>query len=438
MKSRRLEVRIRLLIICFAALIIMVFSGVGWVILLDSEDEIHDKFFVQAAADIALGKTGATLPEGITAHPNADFLKNKMQLHEVPTTPGLHDIFANDDLSRSEVIRTFPDRLKLWIFLGYEREFRLWIAPHESTGKIHAVLADLSVLEVSEQETEHAEKRLLILSAMLFLVALGVSQLIARWALKPVRVLTCRVLSAPVDVKASPLQKEFPDDEIGQLAYALDDYRQRLGQAISRESHFLSDCSHELRTPIATMKSAIDLLDQTQEDVAARERIIARMRRSSQRMERLVRTFLLLARQRKVPGSADALNVVVTVRQVVDEIRILHPENSLKVSIHSDHEVLLEVDFETLTILCHNLIGNAFHYAGGGILDISIRSDKNFVSLVFQDDGPGFPQLPSRTSAVGNGIGLSLVERLCEACLWKFSRGPGPQGGARAEVIIAK
>ena len=98
MKSTRLEVRIRLLIICFAALIIMVFSGVGWIILLDSEDEIHDKFFVQVAADIALGKTGATLPEGITAHPNADFLKNKMQLHEVPTTPGLHDIFANDDL----------------------------------------------------------------------------------------------------------------------------------------------------------------------------------------------------------------------------------------------------------------------------------------------------------------------------------------------------
>ena len=50
MKSTRLEVRIRLLIICFAALIIMVFSGVGWIILLDSEDEIHDKFFVQVAA----------------------------------------------------------------------------------------------------------------------------------------------------------------------------------------------------------------------------------------------------------------------------------------------------------------------------------------------------------------------------------------------------
>ncbi|MFY7819102.1 MAG: sensor histidine kinase [Akkermansiaceae bacterium] len=438
MKSTPLEVRIRLLIICFAALIIMVFSGIGWIILLDSEDEIHDKFFAQAAADIASGKSSATLPEGITAHPDAHFLKNKMQLHEIPTTPGLHDIFANDDLSRSKVIRTFPDRLKLWLSLGYEREFRLWIAPHESTGKIHAVLADLSILEVSEQETERAEKRMLIVSAMLFLVALGVSQLIARWALKPVRVLTRRVLSDPVDVKASPLQKEFPDDEIGQLAYALDDYRERLGQAISRESHFLSDCSHELRTPIATMKSAIDLLDHNQEDVAARERIIGRMRRTSQCMERLVRTFLLLARERRAPESAGVVEVEATVRQVVDEIRMLHPENSLNVSIHSDHEVLLEVDFETLTILCHNLIGNAFHHAGGGILDISIRSEMNFVSLVFQDDGPGFPELHTRTSAVGNGIGLSLVERLCEACQWKFSRGPGPKGGARAEVIIAK
>jgi hypothetical protein len=45
MKPARIESRIRLLIISFASLIILVFSGIGWLILLDAEDEIHDRFF---------------------------------------------------------------------------------------------------------------------------------------------------------------------------------------------------------------------------------------------------------------------------------------------------------------------------------------------------------------------------------------------------------
>jgi hypothetical protein len=210
MKPARIESRIRLLIISFASLIILVFSGIGWLILLDAEDEIHDRFFSQTAADIAAGKFGPDLPIGISAHPNADFLKNKMQLREIPSAPGLHEIFANDELTRSEWIRTFSDRLRLWLILGYEQEFRLWIAPQDSVGNNRVVLADLSVLEVSERETARAGKRMLILSALLFLIALGVSQLITSWALKPVRVMTRRVLHDPGEVGASHLHLDYP------------------------------------------------------------------------------------------------------------------------------------------------------------------------------------------------------------------------------------
>jgi signal transduction histidine kinase len=435
MTSPRLESRIRLLIICLAALVILVFSGIGWLILLDAEDAIHDRYFSPTAADITAGKFGPDLPKGISAHPNADFLKSKMQLREIPSVPGLHEIFANDDLTRSEWIRTFFDRLRLWLILGYEREFRLWIAPQDSVGNNRVVLADLSALEVSEQETARAGKRMLILSALLFLIALGVSQLITRWALKPVRVLTRRVLHDPGEMRASRLHLDFPEDEIGRLASALDDYRHRLGKAIFRERHFLSDCSHELRAPIATIKSALDLLDQTAEPTA-RGRISGRIRRSAQRMERLVQTFLLLAREQKPPASAGALDVGKLIRQVAAEIRSLHPDHTMKISILEDSEVLLEADAEILTVLCHNLIGNAFQHARGGLLEISICSNPESVSLVFQDDGQGFPQLPGPASPGNYGIGLSLVARICETCGWSFMGSPSPIGGARLEVGI--
>lgn len=436
MRPSRLESRIRLLIVCFAALIILVVSGIGWIILLDAEDAIHDRYFIKTAENIVNDRSGATLPAGVTAHADASFLMEKMRLHEIPSTPGLHEIFANDDLTRSVVVRTFFDRLRLWIILGYEREFRLWIAAEKGRGDARVVLADLSITELSEAEADKASRRLFMLSALLFLLALGVGQLITQWALKPVRDLTRRVIHDRVDTKAPLLRKDFSTDEIGKLAIALDEYRQRLEEALLRERHFLSDCSHELRTPIATLKSALDLLDHAASDAVARDRITGRMRRSAQRMERLVRTFLLLARERRPPANAEPVKIEAVIRSVVDEVGALYPVHPLKIAIQSDRELMLEIDTETLSVLCHNLIENAYLHAGGGLLEITIRSDEESVSLVFQDDGPGFPELPGPTVPGGYGIGLSLVKRLCKACNWTFTRGLGQRGGARLQVGI--
>jgi signal transduction histidine kinase len=435
MSLGRLELRIRLLIVCLASLIITTFALVGWMILLDAEDAVHDRYFATAAVDIAAGRSGPSLPAGLSAHPDATFLREKLGLREVPTTPGLHDIFANDDMTQSEVIRTFPDQLRLWFILGYEREYRLWIAPKDSTNEIQAVLADLHTLEVSEAGTTQAVWRLAILSAALFLLALAASQLITRWTLKPVRILTELVLGDPAEPATSRFRESLPSDEVGQLAAALDSYRQRLSEALARERHFLSDCSHELRTPIATLKSALELQGK---DPASSQRLLAQMQRSTQRMERLVQTFLLLARAQTPPADAYPIDVGAMIRQVVEENRILHPGHPLKIAVtlHDLSQVMLKIHGESLAILCHNLIGNAYLHAGGGNLEICVHATQNLVSIVFEDDGPGLPEPSSVQAPTQNGIGLSLVERICRARGWSFKRGPGALKGARLEIRI--
>jgi signal transduction histidine kinase len=438
MSPSRLELRIRLLVVCLAGLVIATFAAVGWVILLEAEDAIHDRYFATAAADLAAGRSGTSPVAGLSAHADASFLRDKMGLREIPTNPGLHDIFANDDLSRSEVIRSFPDRIRLWFVLGYEREYRLWIPPRESAGDIRAVLADLSTLEVSEAATDEATRRLLILSAVLFLLALAASHLITRWTLGPVRRLTQLVLGDPADPAVSRFRESLPGDEVGQLAAALDSYRQRLGEALARERHFLSDCSHELRTPIATLRSALDLHGKSGGDPASGGRLLAQMRRTAQRMERLVQTFLLLAREQTPPADACAVDVGAMVRQVVEEIRALHPGHPLRiaVAVHCPSNATLSIHGESLAVLCHNLVGNAYIHAGGGNLEITVRKEEGSVSIAFEDDGPGLPERSSAPSAAGHGIGLSLVERICRARGWTFNRGPGALGGARLEIRI--
>lgn len=428
--------RIRLLVTCLTGLVTLLFAGIGWIILLDAEDALHDAYFVAAAKGVADGGSPGLLPAGVSAHPDADFLSSKMNLRDIPAAPGTYEIFANDDLTQSMLVRGFGDRLRLWFVLGYEREYRLWIGSGGASGRQVFVLADLSTQEVSEGATDAAIHKLIFLSAGLFLVALGVSELITRWTLKPLRRLTGRVVREDAATSGARFHADFPKDEIGQLAAALDDYRSRLEEMLARERRFLSDCSHELRTPIATLTTALDILGTPAERGANHDQVRERLRRSAHRMERLVRTFLLLARDRTPPVDPEATDVGELVHGVAEEIRALHPRASLVVNLVYPSPTLVRINSEALSILCHNLIGNAYLHVGEGKLEITVRRQDRSISMVFTDDGPGLPDNPSSYARGGNGIGLTLVERVCKACGWSFHKGSSSEGGAKLEIIM--
>lgn len=426
--------RIRLLVVCLTALITVLFAGIGWIILLDAEDAIHDTYFTTAAQSVAEGKNPDMLPAGVSVHRDAGFLRSKMNLRDIPDKPGLYEIFANEDLSQSLLVRNLSDRLRLWFVLGYEREYRLWVGPEGPRAGTTVVLADLSTQEFSEAATDTAIHRLMLLSAGLFIVALGVSELITRWTLTPLRRLTGSVTRNEAATNGGRFHADFPRDEIGRLAAALDDYRSRLEEALARERRFLSDCSHELRTPITTLTTALDILDA--ESGSGNDQVKARLRRSVQRMERLVRTFLLLAREQTPPNDPEEIDIGKLVLNVAEEVRTLNPRSTLAVGLSCPEPVLVRINGEALAILCHNLISNAYLHVGEGRLDINILRQDRSVTLVFTDNGPGLPESPSSYARSGNGIGLTLVERVCKACRWTFVRGSAPEGGARLEIVI--
>lgn len=428
--------RIRLLVACLTGLVTLLFAGIGWIILLDAEDALHDAYFVAAAKGVADGGNPGLLPAGVSAHSDADFLSSKMNLRDIPAAPGIYEIFANDDLTQSILVRGFGDRLRLWFVLGYEREYRLWIGSRGTPGRPVFVLADLSTQEVSEGATDAAIHKLIFLSAGLFLVALGVSELITRWTLKPLRRLTGRVVREDAATAGARFHADFPKDEIGQLAAALDDYRSRLEEMLARERRFLSDCSHELRTPIATITTALDILGTPAEKGANHDHVRERLRRSAHRMERLIRTFLLLARDRTPPVDPEVTDVGELVHGVAEEIRALNPRGSLAVNLVYPSPIMVRINSEALSILCHNLIGNAYLHVGEGKLEITVRRQGQSISIVFTDDGPGLPENPSSYARGGNGIGLTLVERVCKACGWSFHKGSSSEGGAKLEIIL--
>src|SRR3546814_2244974 len=78
--------------------------------------------------------------------------------------------------------------------------------------------------------------------------------------MSPVSELARRLQASGDSMQPDQLAAHFPEDEVGQLASALDDYAERLTEVVQRDREFNADVSHELRTPLAVVKGAVELL----------------------------------------------------------------------------------------------------------------------------------------------------------------------------------
>jgi signal transduction histidine kinase len=443
----RLALRIRLLLVGLATAITAASTVGGWVLLIEVEDLVQDTYLGALLRQVALADAASPLPPGVVRLTDAAWLTRHHDLHAVPTARGLHEIFADDEGRRAVIPRGPLDHVKLWLIEPREREYRLWVEPAEEGRAAVWVLADLQNREFSETNLSGVQVWLGVLSAGILLASLLASAVITRWALRPMLALAERVRAREAEREAGrhdevALASGLPDDEIGYLARMLDAYHERLRETLTRERRFIADCSHELRTPVTTLKGATMLLRELPPEAEARERLLARLERSVRRMERLIQTFLMLAREKRLPEPTGEVDLAEVVREVVDEWRALHSGHALAVEVTAPEPVRVRCHREGVAVLAHNLIGNAFAHLAGGRLEITVaRAASGVAILRFEDDGPGLPEFAPRSAVAekggpGYGLGLSLVDRLCAAQGWNIAKRPRVGGGTWIEVTV--
>ena len=125
-------------------------------------------------------------------------------------------------------------------------------------------------------------------------LALGIW--LSRRVLRPVTELAARLRDFRRVGKVEPLAPNVADDEVGELAQALDEYAERLTALVERDREFNSDVSHELRTPLAVISSTTELLQSSPDlDDKLRERL-KRIERSSRQATEMIEALLLLSR----------------------------------------------------------------------------------------------------------------------------------------------
>jgi signal transduction histidine kinase len=275
------------------------------------------------------------------------------------------------------------------------------------------------------------------------LVFTALSLLVGWWAasrvMSPVSELAQRLRESGRSSQPEALAAHFPDDEVGQLASALDDYATRLTEVVQRDREFNADVSHELRTPLAVVKGAVELLlSQPGLEDKTRARLL-RIQRAEQQCTDLISALLLLSRNERGHGAADVARIA---EQLLDMHRAQLGGKPLQLRLQGEHGLVVDAPAAAVAVALGNLIGNAVKYTAAG--EVVVQLLPNAVEVV--DSGPGltaedaarlFERGYRGTHAEhtqGGGIGLSIVRRLCDLYGWNVRVVPGPDHGVVATL----
>lgn len=293
-------------------------------------------------------------------------------------------------------------------------------------------------------ESERTKRRFNQQLVIVIVVFTGFSFLIGWWSasrvMSPVLELAKRLKRSRAGLN-EPLANDFADDEVGQLASALDDYAARLTQVVQRDREFNADVSHELRTPLAVIRGAIELLLARAEiDDKTRNRLL-RIQRAEQQCTDLISALLLLSRNERGQGTTDVARVA---EHLLDAHRAQLGGKPVTLRLEGDRGLMADAPEAAVAVALGNLIGNAVKYTSEG--EVVVRLHPDAVEVV--DSGPGLsPEDAARLfergyrgthagHSQGGGIGLSIVRRLCELYGWNVHVKPGAGRGVVAMLTF--
>jgi signal transduction histidine kinase len=277
------------------------------------------------------------------------------------------------------------------------------------------------------------------------LLSLAIGLWLSRKVLKPVTQLAQRLRDFRKAGKAEPLAQHFADDEVGELALALDEYAARLTAMVERDREFNSDVSHELRTPLAVIASTTELLQGSPDLTPKLAERLKRIERASRQATELIEALLLLSRaERRGPTRGETTEVGKVAADVIESQRPQLRGKPVEIELAANEPVTVNAPASVLSVALTNLIGNAIKYT----LEGTVRVDVGQGRIEVIDTGPGIkPEDAERlfqrgvrgegAGGSGAGLGLAIVRRLCDLYGWHVSMRPrADTNGAIASIVF--
>lgn len=201
-------------------------------------------------------------------------------------------------------------------------------------------------------------------------------------------------------ISATDLDQRLPpagdNDELGRLGRTLNEMLARIQASVARERSFFSDASHELRSPLAMLRTELELIARERPTGPALQSAAGSAIEETERLSRLTDDLLLLARAddhqlalRQGRASASEL-----LHQAGDRVRPQVAAAEIQVSVDVPGDAYLDVDRDRIAQALDNLVANALRYARSHV-ELSARAQGASLELHVTDDGPGPIQLPA-------------------------------------------
>ena len=243
-------------------------------------------------------------------------------------------------------------------------------------------------------------------------------------ALKPLRSLSDEIGEITENELSQRIEGFISNDEIGSLADSFNQMLVRLDKAFSDQKRFSSDAAHELKTPIAVMKTNLDVLRlDDRPTLEAYDKTICVMERQTKRMAALVDNLFAMTTQGGYEFN-DELDFDEMFAGIVSELESRINEKKLTVVLHPCGYRII-ANSVMLTRAFSNLVENAVKYnVVGGSIDIYVQSNGKWYTATVSDNGIGIPPekieqifkpfycADKSRSTEGAGLGLAIVSEI--------------------------
>ena len=309
----------------------------------------------------------------------------------------------------------------------------------------------VTVAETLHDRREQAREILLLAVVMQTLLIVCVLSLVwfgVRRGLRVLDPLTARLAARSNEL--TPIDGPDVPQEIQPLTRTIDALFGRLRDMLALHDRFIADAAHQLRTPLAGLKTQLELaLDQPMPPAAAG--MVRQAREATDRIARMANQLLALARAE--PGAMAGAMESMDLAEVIGELVDASVHAALDRDVDLGFELAaarVEGDATLLRELATNLIDNAVRYCGrGGHVTVRSYVESGHAVLEVEDDGPGIP--PEERERVlerfyrlddapgpGSGLGLAIVKEIAAMHRAELRLGSGSGGrGLRATVRFA-
>jgi heavy metal sensor kinase len=296
------------------------------------------------------------------------------------------------------------------------------------TGQIDAVTTEEFQRRINANTLDQLRDFSFIALGVLFVASLAVGWVISGQVLAPI----ARITDVARDIQATDLGRRIrlqgPDDELKQLADTFDAMLYRLDAAFKAQERFVADASHELRNPLAVIRTNIDVaLSDDRASVEDLRQTAGVVRRASDRMAGIVDDLLLMARRQAPLTQRDPVDLASVLAEEADEFAAAAKKKGIVLERLAPPGIMVTGDRDALKRAVANLLENAIRYTPAkGRIRMACGRERTWAWITVIDNGPGIAaehhervfdrfwradKARSRAEG-GTGLGLAIVRQI--------------------------